>query len=269
MAFRGAYLGVPGDMFLFAQLRGSQSVATSRETSYKKTLGGRLRAQVSPQVLREWSCEMPVSAPADSARLRALASGLYGLGPFAWVPVAATASNVLSLGASMPGHTHRTWTGNAVPTGVWRVPGVGLVRHSLIAEGSSVTFRDAPVHHEFPVTGSVYLTGGQLALEVFDAAGVPVGHGSAAAVGTDLMRVSVTLTDLPEGATSARMTVTGAQQVGLPAVSWTPKPCEWVPGAGSNSVFVEGFDADLVLVDNWQGLREAISFTVKELDSDA
>lgn len=266
--FRGAYLGTPGDMFLFAQVRGSQSVATSRATSYKETLGGRLRAQVSPQVLREWSCSMPMSVPSESARLTGLASGLYGLGPFAWVPVAATASNVLSLGASMPGPTHQSWTGDAVPSGAWRIPGMGVVRHSLLVDGAAVSFRDAPVHSGFPVTGSVFASGGRVALDVFDDMGALVMSAGQDA-GQDPGRVSVTIANLPDGAASARLSVTGAQQVALPAVSWTGDLREWVPGGGSNSVFIEGFDADLVLVDDWQGLIETVSFTVKELDSGA
>ena len=107
MPFRGAYLGPAGSMQLFAHLQGQASVSSSRVTSYQTTLGGRLRAQVSPQVLREWQCDLPFATPKEARHLKALTVGVFGLGPFAWVPVQATTTNVMSLGASIPGPTWR------------------------------------------------------------------------------------------------------------------------------------------------------------------
>lgn len=270
MTFRGAYLGPLGEMFMFAHMRGKRVTKTARSTTYKTTLGGRVRAQVSPLVLREWDCELPFSVPADVNRFKGLATGLYGLGPFSWVPVEATVTNALSLGGSLPGPAHRSWTGTAEPAGAWRVPDLGMVRHSLAADGSTVSLADAQVHPDFPVTGAVYVTGGRVVLQVRDAAGLILKTGvKEVPAGPSPVRVAVTVTALPANAASARLVVSGATQLGLPSISWTDKACSWLPGAASNSVVVEGFDSDLMQLNPGKHMYETISFTVKELDSDA
>lgn len=275
MVFIGAYLGAPGSMRMFARLKGSSSESASRASSYKTTLGGRQRVQVSPQVLREWSCSLPLATPEESQHLKALTSGVFGLGPFAWVPVQATVTNVLSLGASMPGPSHRSWVGGGGdPIGSWQVPGLGLVRHSVIMDGSLATLGSGtPVVPGMPVTGAVYVSGSAktvVSTQVLDAAGsiiafaaetVPASH--------EPRRFSTTVPVVPELGVSVRIRVVDGMQVGLPSISWTTQAAAWVPGGGSTQVVVEGFDADLKHASEWQGVFEDISFTVKELASDA
>lgn len=274
MVFMGAYLGAPGSMRMFARLKGSSSESAVRATSYKTTLGGRLRAQVSPQVLREWSCSLPVATPEESQHLKALTAGVFGLGPFAWVPVQATTTNVMTLGASMPGPTHRSWSGSGDPTGVWDVPGLGVVRHSVLTGRGTCTFgRGTPVVPGMPVTGGAWVAGDastRVTLQLIDAAGAIVASAQSPAVHSITpTRSLATILSVPQSAVTARIVVNGALQVGLPSISWSAEAADWAPGGGSTQVVIEGFDAGLVHVDTHQGLMEDISFTVKELTSDA
>lgn len=270
VTFHGAYLGVPGSMFHFARLRGSASSDTKRTTSYKTTLGGRLRAQVSPQVLREWSCSLPLADVEESALLEGLATGLFGIGPFAWVPVDAAVTNVLSLGAAMPGPAYKSWSGPGTASGMWHVPGMGVLRHSVIVSGP-VTLGSAPVVPGIPVTGAVYTAGGTVVLEVLGADGaVMVSKRAAIGDSLDPVRARVTAPVVPYGAVSARIRVEGSTQVALPQITWTTSaPSSWVPGQGSNQVMIEGYDADLKVISPEGVPHREISFTVKELASDA
>ena len=274
MPFRGAYLGPPGSMQLFAHIRGKSSVSSSRASSYRTTLGGRLRAQVSPQVLREWECELPLATPEEARHLKALTAGVFGLGPFSWVPVQATMTNVMALGASMPGPTHRSWSGSGDPTGVWDVPGLGVVRHSVLANrGTTILGAGTPVVPGVPVTGGAWVSGDastRVTLQLLDAAGTVITSASSTAThGITPTRSLATILSVPQSAVTARVVVSGALQVGLPSISWAAEAADWAPGGGSTQVVIEGFDADLVHVDTHQGLIEDISFTVKELTSDA
>jgi hypothetical protein len=258
-------------MQLFAHIRGKASVSSSRAASYRTTLGGRLRAQVSPQVLREWKCELSLATPEEARHLKALTAGVFGLGPFAWVPVQATTTNVMTLGASMPGPTHRSWSGAGDPAGAWQVPGLGLVRHSVIADNNLVTLAEGtPVVPGMPLTGAVWINGpGVVWVQTVDANGAIVDNVSTRVTGTEPVRVSATIPAVSASAVSARVRVTEAMQVGLPALAWSAELSDWAPGGGSSQVVVEGFDADLAHIDAHQGLMENISFTVKELSSDA
>lgn len=274
MPFRGAYLGPAGSMQLLGHIRGSASTTTSRATSYRTTLGGRLRAQVSSQVLREWECELPFATPEEARHLKALAAGVFGLGPFAWVPVQATTTNVMSLGASMPGPSHRSWAGSGDPTGVWDVPGLGVVRHSVLTnQGTTTLGAGTPVVPGMPVTGGAWVSGDastSVTLQVLDAAGTIITSAQSPTThGITPTRSLATILSAPESAATARIVVAGALQVGLPSISWASEAADWAPGGGSTQVFVEGFDADLAHIDTHQGLMENISFTVKELTSDA
>ncbi|MBZ6375771.1 MAG: hypothetical protein LBE67_12430 [Kocuria palustris] len=271
MPFRGAYLGPAGSMQLLGHIRGKASVSSSRATSYRATLGGRLRAQVSPQVLREWKCELPLATPEEARHLKALASGVFGLGPFSWVPVQATTTNVMSLGASMPGPSHASWQGPGVASGAWSLPGMGLVRHSVVADGQRITMGiGTPVVAGMPLTGAAWISGsGVVWTQTVDRSGAIVDMASTRVMGTDPVRVSATIPAVSPAAVSARVRVTEATQLALPSLAWTDQLEDWAPGGGSNQVLVEGFDADLLHLDPSQGLHEDISFTVKELSSDA
>lgn len=271
MPFRGAYLGPAGSMQLLGHIRGSASTTTSRATSYRTTLGGRLRAQVSPQVLREWKCELPLATPEEARHLKALTSGVFGLGPFAWVPVQATTTNVMSLGASMPGPSHASWSGAGDPSGAWQVPGMGLVRHSVLPDGELITLGEGtPVVPGMPLTGAAWIGGsGVVWVQTVDAAGSIVDNAKTQVDGTEPVRVSATVPVVSAAAVSARVRVTESAQVGLPSLAWSAELAGWAPGGGSTQVVIEGFDADLLHLDDHQGLMEDISFTVRELSSDA
>ena len=274
MVFRGAYLGLPGDMFMFAHVRGSLATKTTRTTSYHTTLSGRLRAQISPAVLREWECELPLSVPSEVARFKALAVGLYGVGPFAWVPVDASVTNVLTMAASMPGPKYTSWEGPGVSAGAWAVPGMGVVQQSVIPTGSTLTFaKDTPVVPGLPVTGAVYVTGAgpvTVWVRTMDAAGAVVDNVKTILPATQTpTRAVATVPAAASQAVTGRIVVSGASQVGLPSMSWASSAAPWVPGGGSSSVIVEGFDTELRQLDQGKYMYETVSFAVKELASDA
>lgn len=267
MAFRGAYLGTPGSMFMFAHVRGKVSSSTSRKTTYHETLGGNLRAQVSPAVLREWSCSIPMAEQHEITHLAGLVSGLYGVGPFAWVPVTATMTNVLSISGSMPGALHTSWTGDGVGVGVFDIPGLGRISHGVIPTGSIVT-QTAPLAAGFPVTGAAYVNGGNVRLEVLDSTGVVIAQSQSSGKDGAVTRVHTTLLDTPPTAAGARLRIMNSAGAALPSISWTKDLKPWVPGGGSNYVMVQDFDSGIFHLDSNESLED-ISFKVKELNSGA
>lgn len=274
MPFRGAYLGPRGDMFMFAHVRGSLSTNTARATTYQTTLGGQLRAQVSPIVLREWQCQLPLSEPAEVGRFKGLVAGLYGLGPFSWVPVDASVTNVLTPAMSMPGPKFATWAGAGTPAGSWVVPGMGQVRHSVIQTGAVLTFgEDTPVVPGLPVTGAAYVAGAgeiQVYVQTVDAPGNIVDAASTKVEGAmAATRVEATVPFVSPSAVSVRVRVQGAMQAGLPSISWTKRAAPWMPGGGSRAVVIDAYDSDLQQLNSAKHLYETVSFTVKEMSSNA
>lgn len=268
MAFRGAYLGTPGSMFMFAHVRGKVSSSTSRKTTYRETLGGNLRAQVSPEILREWSCSIPMAEQDEITHLAGLVTGLYGLGPFSWIPVTATMSNVLSIAGSLPGAYHRSWSGAGVGVGVWDVPGLGRVNHAVVQSTGTVTLAESPIAPGFPVTGAVYLNGGILTVDILDSSRKVVSTKRATAVPGTVERVHASIPESPAGSAYVRLSVTGSTTLGLPSVSWTKDLKPWVPGNGSNQVHLDEFDSSVFYLDSNESLED-ITFKVKELSSSA
>ena len=124
-----------------------------------------------------------------------------------------------------------------------------------------------------PVTGGAWVAGDastRVTLQLIDAAGAIVASAQSPAVHSITpTRSLATILSVPQSAVTARIVVNGALQVGLPSISWSAEAADWAPGGGSTQVVIEGFDAGLVHVDTHQGLMEDISFTVKELTSDA
>lgn len=267
MAFRGAYLGTPGSMFMFAHVRGKVSSSTSRKTTYHETLGGNLRAQVSPAVLREWSCTIPMAEQHEITHLAGLVSGLYGVGPFAWVPVTATMTNVLSISGSMPGPRYSTWSGAGVGVGVFDIPRLGRVGHAVIPTGSIVTEK-APVVPGFPVTGSAYINGGYVRVEILDSTGAIVGQAQSQGVDGTVQRVHTTVLEAPPSAVEVQLRIMQSSGMALPSISWTKDVQPWVPGGGSRQVSVPEFDSSIFHLDSIESLED-ISFKVKELNSGA
>lgn len=267
MAFRGAYLGTPGSMFMFAHVRGKVSSSTSRKTTYHETLGGNLRAQVSPAVLREWSCSIPMAEQHEITHLAGLVSGLYGVGPFAWVPVTATMTNVLSISGSMPGARHGTWSGSGVGVGVFDIPELGRVDHAVIPTGNIVT-EAAPVMPGFPVTGSAYINGGYVRVEILDSTGAVVEQAQSQGTEGSVQRIHATIPEAPPSAVEVQLRILQSSGMALPSISWTEDLKPWVPGGGSREVSVSEYDSSIFHLDPFESLED-ISFKVKELNSGA
>lgn len=239
----GAWMGEVGSLI---ELKCPASAGRSQAVDYsiETTLGGVDKAQVGRTISREWDLEVGPAHPGATTALARFQHGMYGLGPWWFIDPWAAVSNVLTPAASMPGPTHKSWTGAGVPTGAWQVPGMGLVRHSVIPDGGLITLGDGtPVVPGQPLTGGAWVSGsGAVWVQTVDAAGAIVDNVSTRVSGTEPVRVSATIPVVSGSAVSARLRVTDAMQVGLPSLSWTRTAQPWAPGQGTARALVESID---------------------------
>lgn len=268
-----AWIGPVGGLVEVLQYKGGLSVETARPSSTKATLGGRVKVQRGPRSRRVWSASVDGVSPVEAAGLLSLEAG--STPPWVWVDPYAQVTNMLSPEQSVL--SAGSWFGADAYEGGAAVTADGLlaVRTLTSLAGGSMDFayRDgAPdypaVVEGVPVTGSAYVRGtGSVHVEFLDWSGAVIGtEFTATYTHGDLARASVTATP-PEGATSARLYVTGASQAAMPALTWTPAVAGWSTGHGCNRAIVEGLSEAIEFASatdpdmRWQSLN----FTVREI----
>lgn len=221
----------------------ASQIQTSRDPRYlvRTSVEGEARAQMLDRPRpRVWSISAEVEDPGAIDVVEAFALGLYGRGPWVYVPADAARLNVLTpsqsaltnMGAEfahagpvvIEGHPFPVSLTASIPNS-WR----GLV--------------DVPVVEGLPVTVSVWVQA---------ASGAPI-ISAAFYIGT-MQQDPVSVTGVsggrwqrltwsgvaPAGASQIRLGVrSSVTSVAGPQVTWTPRPVPYAMGRGASSVIVE------------------------------
>ncbi|OIH86030.1 hypothetical protein BLJ79_04335 [Arthrobacter sp. UCD-GKA] len=272
------YIGPRGALVGF-RCPSTLEISSQRPASYRRTLGGKVKAQYGHPAKREWQASIGSATPAQMAGLTALAEHLYGPPPWVWVDAWAQVTNLLQPAQSMPGAGNPgTWTGDAIAGGAVTLADGTRPVQSLASGGGAVTFAYTngahdriPVVPGLPFTGAVYGSGsgsGTVTVGFFDAAGAGLGTSSTtyALTGTP-RRLHHTVAKAPTGAATAYVRATGFATLALPSATWTADLAEWTTGKGCGLVVVEGFSESVShAVRDEPGMRRSgVSFTVKEV----
>lgn len=234
------YLGPLGGM---VRLPCVSRIETAREPRYRTftSVEGVGRAQMLPRPMpRSWSVSVDVEDPGLLDVAEAFALGLYGRGPWTYVPCDAGKLNVLTpaqsalvnMGAEFAhtgpvvigGHPLPVSLSASIPTG-WR----GLV--------------DVPVVPGVPVTASIWVqssTGAPIiTTEIYVGASGIGSQSVAGSSGGMWQRLSWTGVP-PAGATQIRLGVrSSVTAVAGPQVTWTSKPVGYAMGRAASSVIIE------------------------------
>lgn len=251
----------------------SMKVSGIPARSFQTTLEGRVKAQVRPVGRRVWSLSAAYASPGELAALLDFANGVWGNGPFAWVPPTAPAINMLtpevaSCGPDAVRAAAVTAVGPLLlPDGSWAGRSLAnSVPASWLMFGPSTV----PVVPGTQVTASAYLVGAgsKAGVQFFNAAGSPITQftSTASGVAGTATRLSVTAT-VPELAVACVVYGSSATQGASPALTWTPQVNEWGPGEGCSKAIVEAVDRTALTGSTLpSGRRDSnLSFTIREV----
>lgn len=267
-----AYLGTLGRLIPIYS-NPSMKVSGIPARSFQTTLEGRVKAQVRPVGRRVWSLSAAYASPGELAALLDFANGVWGNGPFVWVPPTAPAINLLapevaSCGLATVMRPEVTVIGPLLlPDGSWA--GRSLA-NSNTALGMYFGPSTVPVIPGMQVTASAYLVGAgsRCVVQFFNAAGVFISSASSAASGVagTATRLAVTAT-VPALAVACAVIGSSATQGARPALTWTDHANEWGPGEGCDKAIVEAVDRTaLTGSTDVRGRRDSnISFTIREV----
>lgn len=266
-----AYLGAAGSLVPF-KCPSSVGIGAARPSSARLTLGGRVKVQRGALSRREWSVDIGTATPDEIANLQALELG--GTPPWVWVEPYAQVTNMFSPEQSVL--LSGTYSGAGwVEGGAVSVDGASAPRSASHSTGGTVDFgfrggvSDRPVVVSgVPVTVSVYARGaGVFGVSWRDWANAVISESTTAYSSATLTRQSRAGLVPPAGAATARVWVTGAFQVAMPALSWTRDLGVWSVGRGCNRVVLEGLSeaVQIAAVSDPSLRRSGLSFTVREV----
>lgn len=218
-------------------------IQSSRASRYRvsTSVEGVARAQLLPRPLpRSWSMSAELEDPGDLDVVEAFALGLYGAGPFAFVPCDAAKLNVLTPAQS----ALRNVGPEFAPAGPVTLAGRSYpVSLTASIPSSWRGLVDAPVAAGVPVTASVW---------VQSATGAPIISAGWIVGGNIPETFSVTGSSggmwqrltwsgvAPAGASHLRLGVrSSVTAVAGPQVTWTRGPVAYAAGRGAESVIIE------------------------------
>jgi len=266
-----AYLGPSGSLVEFKI--SPSTVSESRPSSYRTTMGGKVKVQRGKVTRRTWSVDVASASPLELSSLAALLQG--GTPPWVYVDPYAQVTNLYTPDQSvlMPG----TWDTSVafVEGGAVTVGGVTIPRSVSINTANTIRFgyRDGiklspPAMPNVRVYASAYLQGsGTLVLTFQDYSGASVGSSSLAYnTSSGIARVAVSGIP-PAGTASVQFNASGCLQAAGPAITWTDTLADWSVGRGCPAAVTEGLDeAVQIAVREANYLRRSqISFTVREI----
>lgn len=243
------YLGTPGRM-VGLKCPSSQVVEDAGRHSFATTLEGQRFAQVAPASYsaRSWELNVGLARPEDVATLSAFSRGVWGPGPFRFIPAGAGHQNLLTpLGS---------WCMNLVSPGSGfggpvNLPDGGVAPESLLRGAAGTVYVDGfgvPVLPGQRMTVSAWVrgAGGRVGLAFSDVGGSWFSTtSSGGAVGDGWQRVHVSVVP-PEDAASARFVFVGGDQLTCPQVTWTDGVRPWVEGEGAPAVVVSAVSRDTI-----------------------
>ncbi|MDQ0679089.1 hypothetical protein QFZ30_002471 [Arthrobacter pascens] len=267
------YLGTPGRL-IELKCPASQSIPADDPFTFERTLGGKVKAQVSrPLRRRQWSVGVVTATPRDVGALAAFAGGEWGYGPFIWVSADAPVTNLLTP-AQASCDPSTLYTGGVTATGPLNLGADGWAGRSFTNATPATPFYFGndlvPALPGQPVTVSAYLVGVNAAVRIrwVDAAGafISFSTGTAQGVAGVATRCTVTATP-PANAVQAHVQAINTAQAARPAMTWTDTLFDWSDGQGCLKAVVSGLDRQVVLALRTPGYGRYAdaSFTITEV----
>ncbi|MEE2568609.1 hypothetical protein V1638_04255 [Pseudarthrobacter sp. J64] len=263
-----AYLGNLGSLFA-VECEAAAVEATSGYT-FESSLEGTRKAQFRHRRPRGWEIEMGLSSSTETANVRALDAGEFGIGPFVWCTEEAQATNMLTPEQSTcdPStlYTSGVTVGGPLDLGADGIAGRKFVNAT---PGNAFYFDDQkiPVRPSQPVTASAYLVGAGAGIRIawYDAAGTFLTSttGAGAGVAGSAKRVSHTATP-PAAAASALVVAVNASEGARPALTWTSSLAAWAPGGGCPKAVVSKLENAPAVLGETQSYGQ-VKFTVTEV----
>lgn len=270
-----AWIGPLGNLFEFKCPSAAESSSEDPHV-YFRPLGGSVSATVLGDATRPrvWDVRVSAARPDHVEALEALASGQWGPGPFAFVPPAAEALNLLGKRDALAMRPAGTGYVNARPgTPVQTTEGVsGASYSSTAATPAPTTLGTAPVVPGVPVTGRAWVqaktgTMASLYIRFYDAGGTQVGGQPPidSTSSTTGLFLSSTAT-APAGAAYAALSAAGLI-LARPSITWTADPRPWAPSAGSSNVVLSPLSNSVRRATGVAGEEQITdhAFTVTEL----
>ena len=267
------YLGNMGRMVPI-KCPASQQVVSAERYSFATTLGGAVKAQAGPVGKRSWKVGLgSLSTPSDVGAIMDFANGVWGPGPFWFVPTDGPVVNMLTPKAAACHRAEITLRGGAEILGT---PPMILGGGEFAAQsvwtngvGTAQLGNPVPVHPGEPVTASAWVVGsGSVRVEFLSSADIITGFGDSTLVETSTVRRASVTRVAPPGSVAARVQITaGITQATRPALTWTPEVYEWGDGQGCEKAILHNVDRDLTKAwrDPRTGRWSDVSFTVQEI----
>lgn len=239
MALR-EYIGQLGGL---VPVRASSSLTVARESRYREFVtveGVRRVLMASRPQPRSWDVDFPYLDFAAADTMEAFALGLFGAGPFVWVPSDAQVGSVLTPAQS----ALRNLGSEFSPAGPVTVDGVSLpVSASVSIPSSWRGLVDVPVVAGMPVTASIWVqsaTGSPIISTGFVVGGgIPSTESVTGRSGGMWQRLTWSGV-APAGASQLRLGVRSSVTAAAgPQVTWTRGPVPYAAGRAADSVVVE------------------------------
>ena len=234
------YIGPLGGL---VPVRVASSLKSARESRGREVVSveGVRRIMLAPHPLpRTWELEFPYLEFGAADTLEAFALGVYGKGPWVWVPSDAQVGSVLTPAQSALVNLHSAFT----PAGPVVVDGVSLpVSVSVDVPSSWRGLVDVPVVPGVPVTASIWVqsaTGTPIISVGWIVGGsIPATESVTGSSGGMWQRLTWTGTP-PAGASQLRLGVRSSVTAAAgPQVTWTRGPVPYAAGRAADSVVVE------------------------------
>ena len=267
------YLGTLGRMMPI-KCPTQQQVAPAERYTFNTTLGGTVKAQAGPPGRRTWAIGLgQLTTPSDVGALMDFATGVWGSGPFWFVPADAPIVNLLTPDAASC-HPDSLILRNgaellgspplALGADGFAARSVWKNRDGIAAFGGPV-----PIVSGQLVTGSAWVAGaGTLRLIFVDQHGAEIVSTDSPAAGWSTpQRLSATAR-APRTAAGVQLAITGLiTQAARPAITWTPTAYEWGDGQGCDKAIIHNLSRDVTKAwdDPNTGRWSDVSFTVQEV----
>lgn len=267
------YLGTLGRMVAI-KCPTAQRVAPAERYSFNTTLGGTVKAQVGPAGRRTWDIGLgQLSTPADVGAIMDFASGVWGSGPFWFVPADAPVVNLLTPYAASCDPADLSLSGGSELLGSppMSLDGDGFAARSVWTNGAgTVTFGGpVPIIPGQSVTGSAWVIGtGMLRLVFVDSNGTELSSVDSTPAGWSTPQRLTATARAPRTASAVQLMIAGPiSQAARPAITWTNTAYEWGDGQGCHKAIVHNASRDLIkaLHTPRAGRWSYVSFTVQEV----
>lgn len=241
--------------------------------TFDTTLEGVRKAQVRKVGRREWSLTVSAARPEQVANIMSFVRGVWGPGPFVFVPADAPVTNLLTPAQASCDPTEYPGPAGSATRPPMLTPEGWEGRSVLNADPAQLLWfgtGHVPVRAGVRVTGSAYVQGADAAVQLYfyDAAGERISLSTSTVRGTAGSVVRSHLTVLPPaGAVSCLIACVRTAKATRPQVTWSDYVLPWSEGRGCVKAVVHGPSHDLVMATSARegGRYAQVSFTVTEV----